>query len=183
MNQRSRRGLLGALAVLLVAAGEAHAQPAELRDALPSARLAGGSHVKVWGFDVYNAKLWVAPGFKAGEYERHAFALELTYLRDFTNEDIGKRSIAEMQRQPDFPKAQLKNWQQALRTAFPDVRKGDRITGIYRPGEETVFITNGKTTGVVRDPAFGRLFFGIWLSVHTSEPRLREALLANAAAP
>ncbi|OYY49664.1 MAG: hypothetical protein B7Y54_12990 [Polaromonas sp. 35-63-240] len=29
--------------------------------------------------------------------------------------------------------------------------------------------------------AFARLFFGIWLSPNTSEPQLREALLAGAA--
>lgn len=182
MNQWSRRVLRGALAVLLAAIGLAHAQPMEVRDTLPSAQLAGSSHVTFWGFDVYDAKLWVSPGFKGSEYERHAFALELTYLRGFSNEEIAKRSIAEMQRQPDFPAARLKDWQQALRNAFPDVRKGDRITGIYRPGEDTVFITNGQPTGTVRDPEFGRVFFGIWLSIHTSEPKLREALLAGVAA-
>ena len=181
MNQRSRRVLQWALTVLLAAIGTANSQPAELRGALPSATLAGSSHVTFWGFDVYDAKLWVAPGFKASEYERHAFALELTYLRDFPNEAISKRSIAEMQRQPGFPSLRLKDWLQALRRAFPDVHKGDRITGIYRPGEETAFVTNGQLTGVVRDTEFGRLFFGIWLSVHTSEPRLREALLAGVA--
>ena len=179
MNNRLRRGLRGALAVLLATIGTASPQPLELRNALPSATLAGSSHATFWGFDVYAANLWVEPGFKASEYERHAFALELTYLRDFTNEAIAKRSLDEMRRQPGFPPAQLKAWQQALRGAFPDVHKGDRITGIHRPGEETVFITNGQRTGVVRDAEFGRLFFGIWLSVHTSEPRLREALLAG----
>jgi hypothetical protein len=34
----------------------------------------------------------------------------------------------------------------------------------------------------VPDPEFSRLFFGIWLAETTSEPRLRNALLAGAPA-
>ena len=35
-------------------------------------------------------------------------------------------------------------------------------------------------TGDIRDVEFARLFFGIWLLPDTSEPRLRQALLAQA---
>ena len=183
MYRRLRRRLTGIMLLLLATIDMGHAQPTELRSALPSAMLAGNTRFEVLGFGVYEASLWVEPGFKADEYERHAFALELVYQRDFTNEAITRRSIKEMQRQPGFPPAQLKPWQQALRSAFPDVHKGDRITGIHHPGEGAVFMTNGRQTGTIRDAEFSRLFFGIWLSVHTSEPRLREALLAGAALP
>ena len=179
MTTRPCLGLQRVLMGLLLALGTAQAQPLELDTALPSAMLAGHYRFTSWGFDVYDARLWVEPGFKAGEYERHAFALELSYLRDFTNQAISKRSMEEMQRQPGFPLPQLKSWQRALHSAFPDVRKGDRITGVYRPGKGTVFLTNGRQTGIVADAEFGQFFFGIWLSVHSSEPRLREALLAN----
>ena len=36
----------------------------------------------------------------------------------------------------------------------------------------------GRTVGEVADAEFARLFFGIWLSPRTSEPQLRQALLA-----
>ena len=36
-----------------------------------------------------------------------------------------------------------------------------------------------KVVGEVADPEFARLFFGIWLSPNTSEPSLRQALLAS----
>ncbi len=159
------------------------AQPGEVRNALPLARLGGQAKLAFWGFNVYDAKLWVQPGFMAGEYERHAFALELTYQRDFTNQAITKRSLDEMRRLPGATQSQMSSWQPLLRDAFPDVKAGDRITGIHRPGEGAMFITNGKTTGVISDAEFGRLFFGIWLSVHTSEPRMRDALLARVAPP
>jgi len=59
------------------------------------------------------------------------------------------------------------------------VRKGDRVTGVHRPGQGAAFWVNGRASGEVLDADFARLFFGIWLSPDTSEPRLREALLAG----
>lgn len=161
--------------------GATQALALELQSVLPSATIAGRHRFTSWGFDVYEAQLWVAPGFKASEYERHAFALELNYLRDFSSAAISKRSLEEMQRQNGFPSEKLAVWQQALRSAIPDVRKGDRVTGIYQPDRGTVFLINGQETGMIADNAFGPLFFGIWLSAQSSEPRMRAALLAVAA--
>ena len=48
------------------------------------------------------------------------------------------------------------------------------------PGVGTRFFFNGSLRGEVADADFTRLFFGIWLSPKTSEPRLREQLLAGA---
>ena len=62
-----------------------------------------------------------------------------------------------------------------LRT-FTNVRKGDRLTGIHRPGEGAVFLLNGQVAGTIREADFARRFFGIWLSDDTSDTRLREAL-------
>jgi hypothetical protein len=179
---RLRLGLRGLLLGLLMTIGATQAQPLELQSVLPSATLSGHYRFTSLGFQIYEARLWVAPGFKGDEYERHAFALELTYLRNFGNEAISKRSLKEMQRLHGFPMEKLASWQQALRGAFPDVHKGDRITGIYRPDKGTVFLTNGRETGMISDAAFGPLFFGIWLSAQSPEPRMRAALLALAAA-
>ena len=180
MMQRRRSALLGALITLWTTMGVANAPPAELRHALEAVTLAGSTLFRYWGLAVYNARLWVAPGFKPDTYERHAFALELTYLRDFSNADITRRSIDEMRRL-GASAAQLQSWQSLLHQAFPDVRKGDRLTGLHQPGAGTTFITNGHKTGATTDPDFGRLFFGIWLSVQTSEPQMRQALLAQTA--
>jgi hypothetical protein len=60
---------------------------------------------------------------------------------------------------------------------FPDVKAGDRITGVHRPGESAAFFVNGRAVGEVREARFASLFFGIWLSPRTSQPALRAALL------
>ena len=75
--------------------------------------------------------------------------------------------------------AQAAQWQKALEEALPDVQKGDRITGVYRPGQGVLFLANGRRGGEIRDAQLARLFFSIWLGPQTSEPRLREALLAG----
>ncbi|GAC1599422.1 MAG: hypothetical protein NVS3B2_00490 [Ramlibacter sp.] len=70
-------------------------------------------------------------------------------------------------------------WQSGLARLLPDVREGDRITGINQPGRPPLFLLNGKPLGEMGDAGFARRFFGIWLSPQTSEPGLRTALLAG----
>ena len=156
---------------------------------LAQLRLAGTARYSYWGFDIYQATLWVEPGFRSSEPQtvlfEHGrllrgigrFALELHYLRSFKGADIARRSIDEMRRVGEFSEAQAQAWLQAMQAAFPDVAAGDRLTGIHRPGQGARFLANGRPTAEVNDPEFARLFFGIWLSDKTPEPQLRQALL------
>jgi hypothetical protein len=144
---------------------------------LAQPRLAGSSRYTYWGFDIYQATLWVEPGFRGSEPARSRFALELHYLRGFKGRDIARRSIDEMRRVGQFSDTQAQAWLQAMQAAFPDVAAGDRLTGIHLPGQGARFLANGRPTADVNDPEFARLFFGIWLSDKTPEPQLRLALL------
>ncbi len=157
----------------------AQPQPQEVQAALPVAQAAGGGKLTFWGFEIYNAALWVEQGFRHSDFARHAFALELNYLRSFTARDIAERSLQEMERLAPITPEQAEQWQQALAASFPDVKRGDRITGVHRPGEGVRFFTNGKLTGEIRNAAFAKLFFGIWLSPATREPVLRQSLLGK----
>lgn len=140
---------------------------------------AGQARLSVWGFEVYDARLWVEPAFRATDFAAAEFVLELSYLRSFEGQAIAKRSLDEMRRQGEIPPAQAAAWLQAMTRLFPDVRKGDRITGIHRAGRAR-FFHNGKLLGEMDDATFSRRFFGIWLAPETSEPGMRSALLANA---
>lgn len=173
------------LAVAVTLAGPLPAAGWELPSAVRTAagdwREAGQARLTFLGFQVYDAKLWVAPGFQAAALERHAFALELRYLRDFRAADIARRSIEEMRQAEPLAAADAERWQAQLRAVLPDVRAGDRILGLHRPGVGAQFLVNGRPAGEIADPAFARRFFAIWLGPRSSEPALRQQLLAGAA--
>jgi Chalcone isomerase-like len=152
----------------------------ELASALGKHRLVGKGRLTFWGFQVYDARLWALPDFKPDSVTTQPFALELAYLRGFDNFDVAQRSITEMRRSATISEAQAKTWIDDMMRALPDVKAGDRVMGIHRPGVGAQFLMNGRPTGEIRDPEFARLFFGIWLSPKTSEPKLRAALLAGA---
>jgi hypothetical protein len=158
-------------AVPVLPANPQDARP-ELVTALPQSRLVGKGRLTFWGFQVYDARLWALPDFKPDNLSTQPFALELAYLRGFDNQDVAERSITEMRRSAAISEAQAKTWIDEMMRVLPDVKAGDRVMGIHRP-------VNGKPSGEIRDAEFARLFFGIWLSPKTSEPKLRSALLSG----
>ena len=167
-------------ATATVAVQRGEARP-ELGSALPQAQRIGSGRLSVWGFQVYDAQLWAQPEFRVANIDRLPLALELSYLRAFKAEEIAERSIKEMRRGKPVSDAQAARWTADLLRVIPDVRTGDRVMGVHKPGVGASFWVNGRSTGDVQDAEFARLFFGIWLSPNTSEPKLRDALLAGAA--
>ena len=133
--------------------------------------------LRVWGFEVYDARLWTPRGFRHSQAMQTSFALELQYLRKLEGSAIASRSIDEMRRVGSFTDAQAQTWLAAMRDLFPNVSAGERITGVNLPGEGAEFWVNGQRVGVVKDVSFARLFFGIWLDERTSEPKMRAQLL------
>lgn len=155
--------------------------PPEVATDLPGALWVGTGRMRYFTFSIYDATLWVAPGFSAKQYAQSAFALDLGYLRSLDGHAIAQRSLAEMRRGASLTAEQEQRWLVAMQQAFPDVKVGDHITGLHQPGLGASFWFNGAPRAQVADPEFSRLFFGIWLAESTSEPRLRAALLAKAA--
>jgi hypothetical protein len=174
---------------LLVAAGAAWllprsvlanlAPPAEVAAALPGATLQGQGRLRYFGLHVYDAVLWPQRRLAASEVLDAELALELRYARTLRGPLIAERSIEEMKRLGDFGAEQSQRWLEAMTRLFPDVNAGDRITGVHRPGRGAAFYVNARSVGALEDPAFARLFFGVWLSPRTSEPALRTALLGG----
>ena len=148
---------------------------------LSQAELLGKTRLTVWGFRVYDVRLWAAPGFNADSYASQPLALELTYLHAFDAADIADRSIKEMRRSAAVSDAQARQWSREIQRVLPDVKVGDRIMGVHRPGIGASFWVNGQASGEILDAEFSKLFFGIWLSPKTSEPAMRTLLLRGAA--
>jgi Chalcone isomerase-like len=162
-----------------VAAQSTTARPAEVGEKISDARSVGSTRLRVFGFQIYDARLWAQPGFDAQTYANSTFALEINYLRKFDNDAVAERSIQEMRKLGTMTDAQAAQWLAQMRGIFPDIAKGDRLVGIHQPGAGAVFTFNGKPVGQIKDPEFARLFFGIWLSPQTSEPQMRRELLGS----
>ncbi len=151
--------------------------PPDLVQSVGELSLRGQTRLRVWGFEVYDAALWTAPGASVATLEAQPLALEIRYLRDIKGRDLAERSIREMQRSGALSADQERRWLDEMLRVFPDVRQGDRLVGLQRPGAGASFWINGRFQGEVRDIEFARRFFGIWLSPQTSEPAMRRALL------
>ncbi len=125
-------------------------------------------------WDVYEATLY-APG---GTWRPdQPFALKLHYLRSIDGEDIADRSAHEIRQQGFTDEVRLAGWYSQMKTIFPNVTNGTRLTGIYTPGSPTRFYHGNKNIGQIQDAGFAEKFFNIWLAENTSEPGLRRKLL------
>ncbi len=177
--------LIAICASLMLASGQfAHANsqntPPVITQAVSGARALGQARLTVYGFNIYDAKLWAAEGFVATNYAQQPFALELRYLRSFSGSMIAERSLSEMRRIGAVSDEKAAQWLDTMKKTFPDVKKGDQLIGIHRPDGTASFMLNGKSIGEMRDEEFTRLFFGIWLSPNTSEPKMRSQLIGMA---
>ena len=166
----------------------AHAQP-DTRTAVPSfvrallrgtPRLIGHHRYTYWGFEVYDASLWGSSAFAPDNWAMQALVLELRYLRDFKGPDIAQRSMEEMQGQHTLSAAQQHNWSGVLQSLIPNVRNGERITGVYIPDKGMQLLHQDRLLGEVPDAELAKRFFGIWLAPETSQHQLRQRLLAGA---
>jgi len=181
---RRRNGVaLLVAAALLVAVPAVRAKselvaPPELAEELPGAHLRGAGAMRFLGMRVYDARLWATAAI-TGDGASQPLALELVYARNIKGDLIVSSSLREMQRVGSFSEAQSARWSQAMTPLFPNIKVGDRITGVQRPGQSARFYLNGVLRGEVADAEFTRLFFGIWLSPRTSDPHLRQQLLSG----
>lgn len=179
----NRRGALLALAALPLAthATTPVALPPELISELPLARLMGEARMTFFGLQVYDIRLWGADPSVLTSPAQATLALELQYARSLSGQRIAERSLQEMRGLEPVDSVNAARWLGRMQQLFPDVAKGDRITGLQLAGKVARFFANGSLRGEVRDADFTRLFFGIWLSPRSSEPELRKALLGRAA--
>jgi Chalcone isomerase-like len=143
-------------------------------------RLIGQHRFTYWGFEVYDASLWGNTAFAPHDWAKQSLVLELRYLRDFKGADIAQRSIDEMQGQRTLSAAQKQTWSGVLQSLIPNVRSGERLTGIYTPDKGMQLLHQDRLLGEVTDLDLAQRFFGIWLAPETSQRQLRQQLLAGA---
>ncbi|WP_310387464.1 chalcone isomerase family protein [Roseateles sp.] len=170
-----RRNAQIALTAMLIAPAVAWAAPPELAHLRQQTQ----AQMRFFGLLIYDIRLWAAARVDAQSWHLQVLALELEYARSLSGAEIAKRSLAEMRRQADISASQAQAWLSEMEAAFPDVKAGDRLSGLNEPGEAISFFVNGRLQRRIQDPLFSRLFLGIWLAPQSSEPGLRKQLLGS----
>jgi hypothetical protein len=104
------------------------------------------------------------------------FAITLNYKRKFSSEMIMKATMVEMPRLSGRKSDEFEPLREPVSKCFPDVKKGDEITGISHSDDRATFYHNGVKTCDIEWDGFREDFFGIWLSDDSRAPRKSKAL-------
>ena len=121
---------------------------------VPSASLVGKGRLTFLGFKIFDAELY-APG---GTYSpSRPFALKLTYLRNFKGRAIAKRSADEM-RKLGASEGQLAKWTRQMEAIFPNVSKGQSITGVRTSSDKATFYLGNRRIGTDFRPGLYQAF-------------------------
>jgi hypothetical protein len=143
---------------------------------IPQARMQGAGELRMYGFHLYDARLYVGPtGLSSKELTARPFALDIEY-------SMAQRGREQMDDLKVASKAQTAEWERQLTKIFPDVQAGDHVIGIFVPDQGTTFYADDKVIGTIPGDDFARAFFSIWFDPKTSAPGLRNELLAEGAA-
>jgi hypothetical protein len=154
-----------------------------VRETIPQARLQGEGELRMYGFHIYYARLYVGPtGLSAKELTARPFALDIEYSRPFKGVSIARRGREQMDNLKLASRAQTAKWEAELANIFPDVQAGDHVIGVFVPEQGTTFYADDKAIGSIPGDDFARAFFSIWFDPRTIAPGLRNQLLANGAA-
>ncbi|MEX0958293.1 MAG: chalcone isomerase family protein [Burkholderiales bacterium] len=150
--------------------------PAPVAQTAPGLQPVGEGRLRWFGLHIYDAALWASDSNWSID---RAFALDIRYARSISAQRLVSTTLDEMRRLGFTDETTLARWAQALARVFPDVQRGERITGVNRPGEGVLFFHDGRPTGNVGESEFARAFFAIWLDPRTREPKLRESLIGR----
>lgn len=135
----------------------------------------GSGNLTFFGMTVYRATL-LAPG---GVYHpERPHALQIDYRFSFSGERLATSSVDEMIKLSPRPLDRPRLIRE-LAELLPDVKRGDRITGLHRPGEGMLFFSGERYLGRLADAAAAADFFAIWLHPRSPRPGLRARLLGG----
>jgi hypothetical protein len=151
---------LAALALMFAAAGPAAARPAEVASAIPGAQQVGEARYTLLAIPLFQAALWTGSGAFSWN---SPFALTLTYERSARQSTLINRSLSEMSQRGAGSAESLAPLRTRLQQCFPDIARGDRVTGVSTGANTAVFYHNGARRCEIEWPGFRRHFFGIWL--------------------
>jgi hypothetical protein len=176
-----RHAAASVLAVATALSGQAAAigvppLPSAIVELASDLRLQGGGELRFFGVPIYEGWYWSAkPGWSADQ----VFALDLIYLRSLDGARIAQRSVEEIAKLGHGNPELRARWGAQMKRIFPDVKSGDRLTGVNLPGGRVRYFFNGQSIGEIVDPELARAFFAIWFDPKSSRADFRQKLLGQ----
>lgn len=158
----------------LAMADRAPPLPPQVTATAPDLKAQGGGLLTFLGLSIYDGWYWSPV---RGWPHDGPYALDLHYHRNLDGRKIAQRSIDEIATLGYGSDDERGRWAAQMARIFPDVRAGDRLTGVKTSAGSVRYFHNGKPIGDIADPGFAHAFFGIWLDPKSSRADFRKKLL------
>lgn len=105
--------------------------------------------------------------------------LVLHFVRDVSADDLRKAWSEGFARNSQDQLGALQARIARLNSWMTDVKSGQRLTFIRRPGAGIEVATDGTTHGTIEGEDFARAFLAIWLGATPPNPELKKGLLGQ----
>lgn len=182
--------LLAAIAIALGAA-PAHGKecagisfPEELRSEGATLKLNGLGlrEATMFKVDVYVAALYVTQTSRDAATilsSNTPKELILHFVRDVDRADVNKGWQEGFEKNAQGSLAALKERIEAFKQLMPDMKTGQRLRLMYKPGAGVQVDVNDNVKGTIKGDDFARALFSIWLGSHPPNPELTAGLLGG----
>ncbi|OBY26917.1 hypothetical protein [Leisingera sp. JC1] len=161
-----RRVLLSLCLLAVPAAGFS----SPVQSLLPGAEQRGEATFRLFGFPVYQARLFTQDAAPLDWAQD--FGIELTYQRRLSQDDLVEATLAEMQRLGHSAPSRGR-----FQACFQDVAPGDRYLAVSQGPDRVKFLRNGRTVCTLSQPGIKRGFMSIFVGANTRSARFTRALL------
>lgn len=138
----------------------------------------GRGEMQWWWFSLYRAKLLTLDGdYSHGELP---LVLDIEYYQEIPSERLVEATLDQWQH-IGVSKQRQQKWLAEIKSVWPDVVEGDKLTLSVLDSGVSQFYFNGEPLAKPLPKGFSEDFLAIWLSESTSRPELRKQLLGELA--
>lgn len=131
-------------------------------------------------FKVYVAGLYLERNSKNGEdiaASEQVRRVDLVFLRGVDGVDVAKAISDGFTNNAGSALPVIRERIAKFEKLIPTVKKGDKLSFVYRPGAGTEVQGGGKTLGTIEGKDFGDALMRVWLGPKPSDKDLQEGLL------
>jgi len=131
-------------------------------------------------FKVYVAGLYLEKPSRDGmeiSASEQTKRVELAFLRSVDGADVAKAIADGFANNAGSALPALKDRIEKFGKLIPNVKKGDRLVFLYRPGKNVELEYGGKNIGAIEGKDFADALFRVWLGPKPSDKALKDGLL------